>query len=263
MRKFRGTLDDQIQNIGKLELAGYDVHMCINTGTERTTEGIDTYHACFIDVDYKSGHRAKHDFKMQPHFAVETGNGWHIYWLLDPGENITEWRLAQKALARKFQTDEAVNLATQLVRPAGLRYNKTATTRLGDDCHTRLRTNVKAPVRRYTLDEIIIGFGLVLTPKPVFLARENTTKNRGCAGARAEQYLAKMAIAVEGDGGSLQTYKACKVGCDFGVSMDEFWPALLDWNRRCSPPWDERELQQKLESAYRNQSRNFGWRMIA
>jgi hypothetical protein len=263
VRKFRGTLDEQVQNVGKLELAGYDVHVCINTGTERTTGGINTYHGCFIDVDYKSGHHAKHDFRMPPHFAVQTGNGWHIHWLLEPGGDIAEWRLVQKALARKFQTDEAVNLATQLVRPAGLRYNKTATNRLGDDCHTRLRTNTKSPARRYTLDELIIGFGLVLTPRPVFLAREITMKNRGCAGARAEQYLNKMAIAVEGDAGSMQTYKACKVGCDFGVSMDVFWPALLGWNCRCSPPWDERELQQKLESAYRNQTRNFGWRMSA
>jgi putative DNA primase/helicase len=35
----------------------------------------------------------------------------------------------------------------------------------------------------------------------------------------------------------------------FGLSIDQARPLLRDWNRRCEPPWSERELEHKLQDA--------------
>lgn len=75
---------------------------------------------------------------------------------------------------------------------------------------------------------------------------------------RAERYLAAMGPAVEGQGGDRHTYNACRVGLGFDLSESEFLPLLLVWNRSCQPPWDERQLERKLASAYRRSTRERG-----
>lgn len=67
-----------------------------------------------------------------------------------------------------------------------------------------------------------------------------------------------MGPAIEGSGGDRHTYSACKVGLGFDLSESEFLPLLLSWNRSCQPPWDERQLERKLSSAYRHSTKERG-----
>lgn len=260
-RTFRATQEDAMSHLERLEAQGFDNFICINTGRERTNGGITHYHALFLDVDLRKGQRCPKDFPIPPHFAVKTGGGWHIYWLLNSGSNITLWKQVQKAMARKYGTDEAVALATQLARIPGCKYFKSKTDRLGKSNLNQIIRNQNSLDRRFGLDEFVKSFKLDLVPAPVFHAREMTQAKSGCASTRAKQYLAKMNPAIEGCAGSLQTFKACKVGLDFGVPEEEFWPLLQEFNERCDPPWDEDELFKKLSSAYRCANKPFGWRM--
>ena len=262
-RTFRATQGEAIQSLANLESQGFDNFIGINTGRERTNGGITHYHALFLDVDLRKGQQCPSDFALPPHFAVKTGGGWHIYWLLSSGSNITLWKQVQKAMARKYNTDESVALATQLARIPGCIYHKTKTNRLGGDRINQIIRNPKSFDRRFGLDEFAKSFTLELVPAPVFHARELTQAKGGCASLRAKQYLSKMEPATEGSYGSLQTFKACKVGTDFGVDEAEFWPMLLEFNGRCVPPWNEEELSKKLSSAYRCTNKPFGWRMSA
>lgn len=75
---------------------------------------------------------------------------------------------------------------------------------------------------------------------------------------RAAAYLRKLGPAVQGQAGDEQTFRACKVGKGMGLSEPEFWPVLAEWNSSCSPPWDDRELERKLRSTYRNTVVQFG-----
>lgn len=76
----------------------------------------------------------------------------------------------------------------------------------------------------------------------------------------ARAYLGKVPHAVEGDGGDEQTLKAASVGYAYGLTKDEFWPALLWYNEtRCDPKWDEVNLRKKLDNAYKYNRRPFGW----
>jgi hypothetical protein len=67
---------------------------------------------------------------------------------------------------------------------------------------------------------------------------------------RAAAYLAKVPAAVTGQGGDRQTYAAaCTLVVRFGLSPEQAFPLLLQWNRKCRPPWTEDDLRRKLQVA--------------
>lgn len=68
---------------------------------------------------------------------------------------------------------------------------------------------------------------------------------------RASRYLAKIAPAIQGAGGSNACYRAaCKMR-DLGLSADECLAILQEeYNPRCVPPWSDEELRHKVNSVY-------------
>jgi hypothetical protein len=68
---------------------------------------------------------------------------------------------------------------------------------------------------------------------------------------RARAYVAAIPGAVSGAGGHDQTFSVVCSLVRFGLSPDEGWPLLLEYNQRCTPAWGERELRHKLEDAFR------------
>jgi P4 family phage/plasmid primase-like protien len=66
---------------------------------------------------------------------------------------------------------------------------------------------------------------------------------------RARAYLAHVQGAVSGEGGHDATLRAARLLLnDFAVPLEEAWPILCDYNKRCVPPWTEEELRRKLEA---------------
>jgi len=67
---------------------------------------------------------------------------------------------------------------------------------------------------------------------------------------RARKYVAKLPPAISGSGGHNATFHAaCICALDFGLSQDESLDVLREFNERCEPPWSEKELLHKVESA--------------
>lgn len=77
---------------------------------------------------------------------------------------------------------------------------------------------------------------------------------------RCLAYLSKLPPAVSGSGGHNATLRAACECVRFGLSDAEALQALGEFNRRCSPPWSERDLAHKLESARRIASKEAGKR---
>lgn len=69
--------------------------------------------------------------------------------------------------------------------------------------------------------------------------------------ARARSYLGKLEPAVSGQGGHNRTmYAAACLVQKFGLTIEQAWPLLLEFNdTKCFPKWTARELLHKLESA--------------
>lgn len=70
---------------------------------------------------------------------------------------------------------------------------------------------------------------------------------------RARKYIAKLDPAVSGSDGHGKTFHAaCVLVKGFGLSEDDALSLLAEWNTtHCQPPWSDRELSHKIDSASR------------
>ena len=69
---------------------------------------------------------------------------------------------------------------------------------------------------------------------------------------RARLYVAKCLPAVSGQGGHDDTFHvACVLVNGFALDEADALILLLEFNRRCLPPWTEAELVHKIKSAAR------------
>jgi len=76
---------------------------------------------------------------------------------------------------------------------------------------------------------------------------------------RARAYLACVEGAISGQNGHKRTFRvACKLTHPpprgFGLSLQEAWPLMKEWNEQCEPPWSDRELLHKLEDAIKKRT---------
>lgn len=69
---------------------------------------------------------------------------------------------------------------------------------------------------------------------------------------RARAYLATIEGAVSGQRGHDRTMRVAGILVQkFGLSIADALPIILDWNQKCQPPWNEKELLHKLQDALR------------
>ena len=67
---------------------------------------------------------------------------------------------------------------------------------------------------------------------------------------RARKYIAKLPPAVSGQRGHDKTFHvACVLVLGFGLPPEDAFALLTEWNQTCDPPWTERELRHKVDSA--------------
>lgn len=68
---------------------------------------------------------------------------------------------------------------------------------------------------------------------------------------KAETWLEFRDPAIEGSGGDEWTYKTLARLRDLAVPRDRVMEVLADWNERCEPPWDDEELERKVENVWK------------
>jgi hypothetical protein len=67
---------------------------------------------------------------------------------------------------------------------------------------------------------------------------------------RAMAYIDQMPPAIEGQGGDAVTFNvAKKLVHDFGLSVENALPLMQEYNSRCIPQWDDKDLLYKLTKA--------------
>lgn len=64
------------------------------------------------------------------------------------------------------------------------------------------------------------------------------------------KYLNAVDGAMEGQGGDEYTYRIAQRGYDFGLPPNLTFECMVEWNKKCSPPWSEGELMTKVHNAY-------------
>jgi hypothetical protein len=72
------------------------------------------------------------------------------------------------------------------------------------------------------------------------------------AAQRAATWLSTYApTATEGQGGDAETYKVALHLKDLGCDADQALDLMAPWNERCSPPWNQEELDTKVRNAFK------------
>jgi hypothetical protein len=62
--------------------------------------------------------------------------------------------------------------------------------------------------------------------------------------------MAEVEPAIRGQHGHDSAFSAAKVLVrGFGLSPEQAWPFMLEYNTRCAPPWSQPELRHKLQQA--------------
>lgn len=76
---------------------------------------------------------------------------------------------------------------------------------------------------------------------------------------RAQAWLACVEGAISGQGGHNKTFRvACKLTHPypkgFGLSLEQAWPLMKEWNEQCEPEWSDAEILHKLEDSIKKRT---------
>lgn len=258
-----GSLNELFDRLTKLNQGGAAIYACVNETDlkGRSEKNITQLRALFIDIDRSpdGSYGALPDLsRLPPNITVTSGNGQHAYWILHPGEPIEVFGPAQKALAQALGGDTRLIDPPRVMRVPGFVHNK--------DDPKPVTCEVLDQTKRHSIADVIDAFGAELlfrqlleqgrkeelTPAKraaIDYAISNTTGDMRAE--RCRRYLQASEPAIQGEGGDHRTIRIAMAGGDFGLSPEEFWPLLCEWNDRCIPPWSERELRRKLHNAYK------------
>lgn len=244
-RVINGSLEDKHRELIRLNKQGAGVFVTVNETDlkGRKAHNVVGLRALFIDKD---DGETPQDINPKPSFIVQSGRGPHVYWRLTPGQAIDEFVGAQQSLVKKYDADAKCCDVGRVMRCPGFVHQK------GDPYLVTMETVSQATYEIKQVAPLVPRETLPLAPPPP--VKIHTSKII----LRAQRYLAKVPAAVEGAGGDAATLKAAYVGGDFNLSESEFWPLLREWNQGCSPPWDEKDLRKKLESATKYRKKPLG-----
>lgn len=119
-----------------------------------------------------------------------------------------------------------------------------------------------APLLLHNTDEILVNLKSVPEVATVVSVPSSTLENefsqdlycgvdRSTRRTRYLRYLEseKYPPAIDGSKGSPRLLNACARRFDFGVPLDDAFEVLLEYNKRCVPPWSETEIRHKLNDA--------------
>jgi hypothetical protein len=192
----------------------------------------------------------------------DSGNGYHLLYRIDlPSDDGGLVKDVLKSIASRFD-NARVKIDTSVFNPGRIVKLYGSTASKGDSLRARphRRTGVlNVPVEMVvvTSEQLLQVRGDVPAAQPGAVQQPNITSlsNSLAAGVRAglvqraRSYLSKVPGAIAGQGGSNQTFKAACILARFGLSDDDSMLLFREWNEKCVPPWDEKDLQKKLRDA--------------
>lgn len=203
--------------------------------------------------------------------VVDSGNGWHLYYRVElPVDDGGLVKSLLHALAARFDNDHA-KIDTTVFNPSRISKLPGTKSRKGDDVSDRPhRWSVVWDIPdqinitpRDVIQQIVTKWqaeqpsGQAAKPSAITkdgkLHLNAKTFSNGPGKSvieRARLYLTKIPPAIAGQHGHDATFAtACRLVKDFGLSPDEAFPLLAEWNQSCSPPWSESDLRHKLQCA--------------
>jgi hypothetical protein len=112
--------------------------------------------------------------------------------------------------------------------------------------------DVDAVLAEHVDDEIYRNVRETSDPLPTYAEAGPRTIDLESRIKRASRYVERMPAAISGSGGHQATWAVAQVLIrGFDLPIPDAYSILADFNQRCDPPWNERELRHKLDDAER------------
>ena len=227
-----------------------DEHIYIGVATRKNQSGgtkndIKEIPALWTDVDFKDIDQAEidqriDDFPLRPSMIVKTGNGYHLYWILDTPATTTDIQRIEeinKRLVSHFGGDAKATDAARVLRLPGT-YN------IKYDPH-RLVTIESKNNKTYSIND----FEFLQTPP--------SEPQSGLSIQPEKQPIELLQGVSEGNRhGSLISLAGLFKRS--GLTADDTKLILAKWNRNNQPPEDEHELIHQIDDIYKRYSATIG-----
>jgi len=211
----------------------------------RSNDGVEMARCLFVDWDNTSllvAARVTDEAELPlPTCVIWTGGGVHCYWRLQhPLYDMDLWRQLQRQLIHSLGTDRCIHDPSRVMRLPGFFNHKPG--------RTPSRIVYANPDWKVDINEIV-----AVLPKiePAQAVNPNylPPTDRSFLQRRAAAYLRRVPAAVSGQHGHNATFRAAAILCRFGLSEEEAMPILNEYNERCIPPWEEKDLRRKYREA--------------
>lgn len=146
--------DTVLPQLQRANRAGGGAFVVVNEGGQRDND-ITRVRAVFADTD---GAPVEPIIDaLTPHIVVETSpQKYHVYWLVSEFP-LAQFKPVQLAIATQFGTDESVTNLSRVMRMPGFYHNKA-------EPFLSSIVGQNSGLPRYTLDEVVTGLDLQLTP---------------------------------------------------------------------------------------------------
>ena len=211
----------------------------------RTKEAIRAVRHVFLEADHDGQEvlariSTRSDLPPPSYVLHSSPNRVHVFWRA-AGFTIEHVERLQKYLAHELDTDLAATPASQLTRFPGL-FNHKYTPPHPVSIEYRDTRTLWTPA-----DFPQPPAAVVENYQPLGWVRLNVHRVE-----RARRYLDALPPAIAGEHGDLHTFRVCcRLVRGFALADDEAMMLLTSWNQRCSPPWSEKDLRDKLLRARR------------
>ena len=212
--------------------------------------GLVTDGTWVLDCDGDAGLAALADLEYQHEllpqtWKVKTGTGEHIYFAKPDGVDV-RCRTNVNGLKLDVRAVGGYVLAPPSLHRLGQRYRWLTSP---NDCELAAAPD--------WLLELVLGS---TTIAPHQRPTRNPSPSSPEVVERARRYLSKLPPAISGNNGHGATFGAAlALVKGFELSEPDTMALLGEYSQRCEPPWSQRELKHKVESATKNGKRPSGY----
>ena len=250
-----GTLDSWSEWLEYQNNQGCGIYIMVNRGDGkgRKASNITAIRALFAEDDL--GQTLDFNINVKPNLIIQSKKGTHNYFLLQSGQKILDFSLAQQTLISHFNCDMACKDICRVLRLAGAWH-------VGD-INNPLEikiTHLDTTAKRYTTTDIVSAYPAkapirAYEPTAVDIAQYEASLAGTSPDERITQAIAFVQkypplISGFGERANKTLAIAARVYHEFGI-LDESktFDILKRWNSNSPDPWTENELRGFIHNA--------------
>jgi hypothetical protein len=213
--------------------------------TSRRRSDVIAVRHVFLDADQNgpavlAAVAARQDLPSPSYVLHTSPNRVHLLWRTE-GFAAADVEALQKQLARELKTDPAATSCAQMTRWPGYWNHKYSP--------ATIVTMESGRVDRIYRSSDFPPAPAATVLRPAVNAVHGMTRTEDVV-RRVWVYAAAFPPAIAGQHGDTQTFRlCCRLVRGFALSDNDALAVLTSWNRRCQPPWSERQLIAKLRHA--------------